>query len=196
MGFHRQAREALGTFVETIERDRRFHDRTVPTAAGRAGCIFKAKPALYEATLDNKVKAYKDNSASGGSLLTLVKTYSLAWKDIKRVWANGPRIFTQDANGVVTVYQQSTPASGTGTITAVGPLPASAALTEITSADSVWMTGSWIYTLKNGTVSRRMYSEPGVAGNVTPGWATPVRSPADSPTPSAAGAPGRGRSTP
>ncbi|MGW7244559.1 hypothetical protein [Streptomyces sp. NPDC054804] len=124
---------------------------------------------IYEITKENTLKAYKDNSATGGSLLTPVKTYSLAWASMKRVWSNGARIFAQDSTGAVTVYKQSAPSTGDGTISVVGTVPASDKLTEITSASSVWMVGSTVYTLKNGTVAHRTYSEV-----TEPATATPV----------------------
>lgn len=114
---------------------------------------------IYEITKDGTLKAYKDNSASGGSLLTPVKTYSLGWTGMKRVWSNGSRIFTQDTTGTVTVYKQSEPTTGDGTISKVGVIPAGDRLTEVTSAASVWMVGSALYTLNSGKVAHRTYTE-------------------------------------
>ncbi len=129
------------------------------TVPGTSKLFAAGSGVIYEITKDDKLKAYKDNSATGGSLLTPVKTYSLAFSNMKRVWSNGARIFAQDTSGTITVYQQSAPATGDGTISKMMAIPDSDNLTEVTSASSVWMAGNTLYTLTGGKVAHRAYSE-------------------------------------
>ncbi|MEV7814396.1 hypothetical protein AB0P05_27285 [Streptomyces flaveolus] len=137
------------------------------TVPGTSKLFAAGSGIIYEVTKDNTLKAYKDNSAAGGSLLTLIKTYNLDWTDVKRVWSNGSRIFAQDSKGGVTVYKQSAPATGDGTISKVGVIPDSNNLTEVTHAASVWMVGSTLYTLDGGKVAHRTYTEIKGPGTIT-----------------------------
>jgi len=129
------------------------------TVPGTSKLFTAGNGVIYEITKDNTLKAYKDNSATRGALMTPMKTYDLDWNGMKRVWSNGPRIFTQDSSGVVTVYNQSAPTTGDGTITKVGNILTGSQLSEVTSASSVWMVGSALYTLNSGKVTHRTYSE-------------------------------------
>ncbi|MFE5894986.1 hypothetical protein ACFQ6E_39565 [Streptomyces sp. NPDC056462] len=118
---------------------------------------------------DAPLKAYKDNTATGGALLTPVKSYKPDWSTAKRVWSNGKRIFVINADNTVNVFGQSAPATGDGTISLITTLPRSNRLTEILNAEDVWMVGSVIYTLStDGTIAHQTYLETGgSAGAVT-----------------------------
>lgn len=110
------------------------------------------------------LKAYKDNTATGGSLLTPVKTYNLDWSTAKRVWSNGKRIFVINDDNTVNVFEQTAPATGDGTISLITTLPRSNRLTGILNAQDVWMVGSVIYTLStDGTIAHQTYLETGEA---------------------------------
>ncbi|MFE7889636.1 hypothetical protein [Streptomyces sp. NPDC057412] len=125
---------------------------------------------IYEIASDRNapLKSYKDNTATGGALLTPVKTYTFNWGTAKRVWSNGKRIFVINGDDTVKVFQQTAPATGAGTISLLTTLPPSSRLTEILDAKDVWMVGSVIYTLSdNGTIAHRTYAETGSAGAVT-----------------------------
>ncbi|MGW5329390.1 hypothetical protein [Streptomyces sp. NPDC004014] len=74
---------------------------------------------IYEATTGGQVKSYKDNTATGGSLLTPVKTYSLNWSSAKWILTNGARILVIGSDGTLDVYNQASPATGDGAITKV-----------------------------------------------------------------------------
>ncbi|MFF4053464.1 hypothetical protein ACFYZ5_43345 [Streptomyces chartreusis] len=127
---------------------------------------------IYEISASDRdapLKAYKDNTATGGALLTPAKTYKLDWSSAKRVWSNGKRIFVSTADDTVNVFEQTAPATGDGAISLVTTLPRSNRLTEILSAEDVWMIGSVIYTLStDGTIAHRTYLETGDPGAIKP----------------------------
>jgi hypothetical protein len=106
---------------------------------------------IYEATLTGQVKTYKDNTATGGSLLTPVKTYSMNWSGAKRILTNGTYILVLASDGTLDVYQQSAPATGNGTITKILAAPSSITA-QMAAADDVWMVNSAIWWLKDGAV--------------------------------------------
>lgn len=120
---------------------------------------------IYEISASDRdapLKAYKDNTATGGSLLTPVKSYKPNWSTAKRVWSNGKRIFVITADDTVNVFEQTAPAAGNGTINLLTTLPRSNRLTEILNAEDVWMIGSVIYTLStDGTIAHQTYLETG-----------------------------------
>ncbi|GAA2768728.1 hypothetical protein GCM10010103_77710 [Streptomyces paradoxus] len=109
---------------------------------------------------DAPLQAYKDNTATGGALLTPVKSYKLNWGGAKRVWSNGARIFVINDDDTVNVFEQCAPATGDGAISLIAALPRSSKLTELISAQDVWMVGSVIYTLSiDGAITHRTYVE-------------------------------------
>lgn len=113
---------------------------------------------------DAPLKVYKDKTATGGSLLTPVKTYKLDWSGAKRVWSNGKRIFVIDDDNTVNVFEQTAPVTGDGTISLITTLPRSSKLNEIINAADVWMVGQVIYTLSaDGTIAHRTYLETGTS---------------------------------
>ncbi|MFE7959442.1 hypothetical protein [Streptomyces sp. NPDC057413] len=124
---------------------------------------------IYEITKDGVLKSYKDNSDTGGSLLTPVKTYGSGWGAYQRVWANGGassgagmgRIFAQATDGSITVFVQSSPTTGDGTVTAYSDkIPATVpAASAMAAADDVWAIGTVTYTLAAGEVRAWNYSE-------------------------------------
>ncbi|MFE7277253.1 hypothetical protein [Streptomyces sp. NPDC057623] len=125
---------------------------------------------------DAPLKAYKDSTATGGSLLTAAKTYKFDWSTAKRVWSNGKRIFVVNDDNTVQVFEQSAPATGDGTISLVTTLPRSNRLTGILNAEDVWMVGSVIYTLStDGTIAHQTYLETGGSpGAITTSIGAPV----------------------
>ncbi|MEU6688385.1 hypothetical protein [Streptomyces sp. NPDC046832] len=127
---------------------------------------------IYEISGDRDapLKAYKDNTATGGALLTPVKSYKPNWVGAKRVWSNGGRIFVTNDDDTVNVFEQSAPATGDGAINLIAALPRSSKLTELISAKDVWMVGSVIYALSaDGAITHRTYGETkDTAGAIKP----------------------------
>ncbi|MFH9709239.1 hypothetical protein ACH4MW_24975 [Streptomyces luteogriseus] len=109
---------------------------------------------LYEATINGQVKAYKDNTATGGSLLTPVKTYSLDWSSAKRILTNGQWFLVFASDGTMDVYKQSSPTTGDGTLTRVIDGTKSSITTAISASDDAWMVNSTVQWLKDGTVQQ------------------------------------------
>ncbi|GHD36388.1 hypothetical protein [Streptomyces galbus] len=109
---------------------------------------------LYEATAGGQVKAYRDNTATGGDLLTPVKTYSLNWSSAKRILTNGQYFLVFASDGTVDIYKQSSPATGDGTLTRVINRTTSSISTAISAADDAWMVNSTVQWLKDGTVQQ------------------------------------------
>ncbi|MFI9773002.1 hypothetical protein ACIHJG_40235 [Streptomyces sp. NPDC052415] len=107
------------------------------------------------------LKVYKDNTATGGALMTPVTTNRLDWRNAEEVWSNGARIFVANADGTISVYRQTAPSTGDGLISLVATLRPSTEAAEIISAEDVWMVGSTIYTLSadGTTIAHRTYSE-------------------------------------
>ncbi len=143
---------------------------------------------IYEVTSGGQLKSYIDKSTSGGSLLTPAKTYTSDWATRrKKLWSNGPQIFSIEDGGNLAVYQQSAPATGNGTLlrdnAATLPIdhPAVAAFTK---ADDVWAIGATVYTLTSGVIeawpytasdSSRFPAQGRIVGTTSPdqkqGWA-------------------------
>ncbi|MFH9990152.1 hypothetical protein [Streptomyces luteogriseus] len=109
---------------------------------------------LYEATINGQVKAYKDNTATGGNLLTPVKTYSLDWSSAKRILTNGQWFLVFASDGTMDVYKQSSPTTGDGTLTRVIDGTKSSITTAISASDDAWMVNSTVQWLKDGTVQQ------------------------------------------
>ncbi|MFE6031263.1 peptidase associated/transthyretin-like domain-containing protein [Streptomyces niveus] len=144
--------DANGTIIDT--------EKTATVAAG-SKLFSSGRGVIYEITSGGVLKSYKDETASGGSLLTPVKTYGTGWNSFQRTWASGGRIFGQAAGGEIAVYAQSDSAAGGGTITLLASKIAStsAAAVAIGVSDDVWMAGSVIYTLRSGEITAWPYSE-------------------------------------
>ncbi|WP_037652552.1 MULTISPECIES: hypothetical protein [Streptomyces] len=125
---------------------------------------------IYEATGGGQVKSYKDNTATGGSLLTPVKTYSFNWSSAKQILANGHWILVIASDGTMDVYKQSSPDSGDGTITKVMDGAKSSVTSAIADADDAWMINSAVQWLKDGTIQQAAVTSlpPGPA-NLPPG---------------------------
>jgi hypothetical protein len=109
---------------------------------------------IYEATLGGQVKAYRDNTATGGSLLTQVKAYSVNLSSAKRILTNGQWILVFASDGTMDVYKQSSPATGDGTLTQMAAGTKSAITTAIAAADDAWMVNSAVQWLKDGTIQQ------------------------------------------
>ncbi|MEU4111781.1 hypothetical protein [Streptomyces sp. NPDC027717] len=108
---------------------------------------------IYEATASGQLKSYKDNTATGGSLLTPVKTYAINLSSAKRIMTDGEWIFVVRSSGYMDVYRQSSPATGNGTLT---PLSSPGVLgpyvDDIADADDAWMINSRVMWLTDGTI--------------------------------------------
>lgn len=125
---------------------------------------------LYEATTGGQVKTYKDGTATGGSLLTPVKTYSLNWSSAKWILTNGTRILVIGSDGTTDVYSQSNPATGDGTITKIMDNLKTSVTTSLAAADDAWMVNSAVQWLTDGKVQQSTISNlpPGI-GSTPPG---------------------------
>jgi hypothetical protein len=61
----------------------------------RDSAFFSGGSVIYEVTSGGQLKSYVDKSASGGSLMTAVKSYTSDWTTHrKRLWSNGVQIFS------------------------------------------------------------------------------------------------------
>ncbi|MEU4047007.1 hypothetical protein ACK389_30370 [Streptomyces antibioticus] len=125
---------------------------------------------LYEATLGGQVKAYKDDTAAGGSLLTPVKTYALNWSSAKRILTNGQVFLVFASDGTVDVYKQSSPATGNGTLTQVVDSAKSPVTAAIAGADDAWMVNSVLQWLKDGVIKQAVLLP--LSGNTVRTWGT------------------------
>ncbi|WP_223772502.1 hypothetical protein [Streptomyces sp. 135] len=117
---------------------------------------------LYEITAAGVLKSYQDRSASGGSLLTPVKTYTSNWTARhNRVWSNGELIFSIHGGGKLEIWHQSAPLTGAGEVTLdPGVLPVdNPAVVAFTKADDVWAVGSTTYTLTDGVIRAWPYTD-------------------------------------
>ncbi|GAX51521.1 hypothetical protein [Streptomyces olivochromogenes] len=133
---------------------------------------------IYELTQSGELKSFKDNTATGGSLLTASKNYgtSGSWHYAAKIWADLDRIYVLDADHKLNVYAQSAPATGNGTLTLVGTVPAAnAGVQAMTAAQDVWAVPtrtvgyrSTLYALIDGVIKHWSYNE----GTVSPGGTT------------------------
>ncbi|MFJ9638437.1 hypothetical protein [Streptomyces sp. NPDC101178] len=119
---------------------------------------------IYESTNDGKLNVYKDQTATGGSLLKLVKTHAAPWKRPAQLWSNGPTIYVATHDGGIDRYAQSDRIGGTGSITKIGlTTPATdAAARQLAAADDVWSVGSSVYVLISGKVYRWTHTAAGL----------------------------------
>ncbi|MEU0353858.1 hypothetical protein [Streptomyces cyaneofuscatus] len=111
---------------------------------------------IYVVTSEGALKTYKDNTATGGSLLTPVRDYGGDWNTYATIVSGGGnRIFALSHTGALDVFSVASPASGSGAITKVKTVPATnAAVIAMEGANDVWAQGSRIYTLKRGVADR------------------------------------------
>ncbi|MFE9249737.1 hypothetical protein [Streptomyces sp. NPDC007088] len=129
----------------------------------------------------NTVQSYADKTASGGSLLTPVKTYpNLPIRTkVKNIVSNGDRLLIQSGTGDIAAYQQSSPTTGGGTLTLVGMADSFVEGTSVlgqalVASDDMWMVGSKLYVLKDGAISYYSYSEVTVLNKPVPRLSGPT----------------------
>ncbi|MFM9451322.1 hypothetical protein [Streptomyces europaeiscabiei] len=143
--------DANGTFLDTEQ---------IATVPGDSRFFSAGSGVIYEITGSGTLKSYKDLTASGGSLLSPGKIYDLNWKNFQKLWAAGKLLFGQAESGEITVYSQSDPTTGSGTVSEVtARIPAtSAGAVAIKNADDVWAAGKTIYTLTDGEIQAWPYT--------------------------------------
>ncbi|MGA4850900.1 hypothetical protein ACOBQB_33385 [Streptomyces sp. G5(2025)] len=114
------------------------------------------KGIIYVIASSGELKTYKDNTATGGSLLTPVHEYGGNWNGYSDVWSGGDnRIFARNARGALDVYSIDNPSSGTGAIKKIRTVPSTdPAVVAMEQADDVWSAGATVYTLKRGVADR------------------------------------------
>ncbi|MFF8655050.1 hypothetical protein [Streptomyces huasconensis] len=114
------------------------------------------KGIIYVITSDGQLKTYKDDTATGGSLLTPVHDYGGNWNSYDEVWSGGGnRIFALQTGGALDVYSVDSPSSGSGAIKKIKSLPGSdPAVAAIGQADDVWSAGATVYTLQRGIADK------------------------------------------
>ncbi|MFF0766541.1 hypothetical protein ACFYWH_42135 [Streptomyces sp. NPDC003737] len=132
---------------------------------------------IYELTQSGELKSFKDNTATGGSLLTAANNYGSNgnWQYATKIWADLDRIYVVDADHKLSVYAQSAPTTGNGTLTLVGTVPATNATVQaLTAAQDVWAVPtrtignrSTLYALSGGVIKHWSYNE----GTPSPGGA-------------------------
>lgn len=112
---------------------------------------------IYVKTPEGALKTYKDNSATGGSMLTPVRDYGGDWNAYERMWSTGDnRIFALHQDGALEVYAVANPSSGSGALTKVRTVPGTdPAVVAIAQADDVWSVGQTVYTLRRGVADRQ-----------------------------------------
>ncbi|MFI8101620.1 hypothetical protein [Streptomyces sp. NPDC086023] len=130
-------------------------------------------------TIDNGVlQSYKDNTATGGALLTPVRSYGAGWGTYGRTWSSGggSRIFAVTSEGAVEAFSQSAPTMGDGTV-AKGDQPIAATTAfavALKTADDVWGFNGAFYTLSDEKVTRWNYSEKATANGFIPQVGSPT----------------------
>ncbi|MER8047159.1 hypothetical protein [Streptomyces sp. NPDC094032] len=116
---------------------------------------------IYEITQDGLLKSYKDNSDTGGALLTPFRSYGSGWSGYSRVWVLGGRIFAfSHTTGSVSVFDERKAFNnGWYQKEFAEKIPATdQAAVAIASAQSVWGTGSQVFTLANGQIRQWNFS--------------------------------------
>ncbi|GLF95165.1 hypothetical protein [Streptomyces yaizuensis] len=131
-----------------------LHNTGVTAPLDTNSMFFTASTGLiYEITNTGVLKAHKDRSATGGSLLTPVRDHGTGWNVYSRVWSGGEsRVFALNHNGELDVYMIARAPLDSGAFKKLRTLPASsAAATAFRDADDVWAVGTTVYSLKRGT---------------------------------------------
>ncbi len=131
-----------------------FDTEKTATVPGDSRLFSAGSGVIYEITASGSLKSYKDQTAVGGSLLAPAKTYDVNWTNFRKVWAVGKLLFGQAESGEITVYSQSDPSTGAGTISelTVKISATSPGAVAIKNADGVWAVGKTIYTLTDGQI--------------------------------------------
>ncbi|MEU3547751.1 hypothetical protein [Streptomyces longwoodensis] len=117
---------------------------------------------MYTRTLGS----YRDQTETGGSLLSLEYTYEARagqnWKAYTRIWSDAAgRVVNFDEAGNLNVYVEQFPDGTTGSarMSRLAQLPATdQALVELSKSTSIWSAGDKIYGLLNGTIRSWNYS--------------------------------------
>ncbi|MFI0192996.1 hypothetical protein ACH4PW_36400 [Streptomyces sp. NPDC017082] len=138
---------------------------------------------IYVKTPEGALKTYKDNSATGGSMLTPVHDYGGDWSAYRRMWSNGDnRIFALHQDGALEIYAVASPSSGSGAITKIKTVASTdPAVVAIEQANDVWSAGATVYTLRRGVADRHgevkawRYSESASGSPFPDGYTTAVR---------------------
>ncbi|MFF2534959.1 hypothetical protein [Streptomyces cyaneofuscatus] len=134
-----------------------LHDTGVSTPLDTYSRFFTGGHGIiYVVTDEGALKTYKDNTATGGSLLTPVRNYGGDWSTYATIVSGGAgRIFALRYTGSLDVFSIANPASGTGAITKVKTVAATnAAVIAMDRANDVWAVGSKVYTLRRGVADR------------------------------------------
>ncbi|MGW1206554.1 hypothetical protein [Streptomyces cyaneofuscatus] len=134
-----------------------LHDTGVSTPLATYSRFFTGGHGIiYVVTDEGALKTYKDNTATGGSLLTPVRNYGGDWSTYATIVSGGAgRIFALRYTGSLDVFSIANPASGTGAITKVKTVAATnAAVIAMDRANDVWAVGSKVYTLRRGIADR------------------------------------------
>ncbi|WP_228974185.1 hypothetical protein [Streptomyces sp. DH12] len=125
------------------------------------------KGTIYEIGLNGSLKAYRDMTGSGGSLLTPRYYFTnpdQSWPSFDKIWAdtNG-NILATDDTGNLHLYQVVYPSSGTtGSTTRKARLDAAdPALTELRQSSKIWTAGDKVYGLLGSQVRVWDYSFSG-----------------------------------
>ncbi|MFK0120755.1 hypothetical protein [Streptomyces sp. NPDC090994] len=107
---------------------------------------------IYVITPEGALQLYRDETATGGDLLTFVRDMERDWSAYSRVWSSGNRIYTLGEDGV-TVYLVAL--SGT-VLTKLRTVPSTdPAVQAMAQADDVWAAGGITYTLKRGVADQQ-----------------------------------------
>ncbi|MFJ8770482.1 hypothetical protein [Streptomyces clavifer] len=144
--------DASGTLIDT---------ELTATLPGKSSIFTAGRGTIYEITEEGKLQSYKDNTATGGPLLTPAKTYGTGWLGFTHVWAGGARIYGQNAAGEIAVYKVADPATAAGAITpTTSRIPAdNPAAVAMKDADDVWTAGDQVFVLKDGQITASKYAE-------------------------------------
>ncbi|WP_329326978.1 hypothetical protein [Streptomyces luteogriseus] len=112
---------------------------------------------IYVITSDGALQTFKDNTATGGDLLTPVHDYGGNWNSYARMWSGGDsRIFALHQDGALEVFSVADPSSGKGALKKIKSIPGTEpAVAAIAQADDVWSVGTTVYTLKRGIADKQ-----------------------------------------
>lgn len=141
--------------------DGRFIDTGSTAQLPGTSQVFGGKGGvIYEITQDGILKSYKDNTETGGALLTPLATYGSGWTGYSRVWTLGNTIFGLSATDrSVSVFTGTRINNKPHMVPLAAKIPANdAAAVAIASATHVWGVEDKIFTLSNGEVRQWSYS--------------------------------------